>query len=387
MTPITDTETLRALCDRLADEPFITVDTEFLRERTYWPQLCLIQVAGAKEAAAIDPLAKGMDLQPLYALLANPDVMKVLHAARQDMEIFCQGMQGSLPTPIFDTQIAAQVVGLGENVSYESLIRQLLGVGIDKGQRFTDWSRRPLSTAQIEYALGDVIHLHQAYPILVARMEKAKRSEWIAEEMAELAKPSLYLVQPEQAWERIKFRASHARQLGRLQLLAAWREHLAQTEDLPRVRIVRDDILIEMATNLPKSESEMEQMRGFPAHLKRAWRVSLWETIQKAHQQPKEDYPPLPEHHPLPAQAESRLEMLKMLLRHCARSADVTPRLVAGKEELEWLARNTPDCEKEAAHPLLHGWRWEVFGQHAVRLLTGDLAIRLHPQTGDIVFE
>lgn len=385
MTVITDTETLRAFCERMSHEPFITLDTEFLREKTYWPQLCLVQIGGEKEAAAIDPIAgKGMDLQPLYDLLANPKVLKVLHAARQDLEIFHQAMGGTLPLPTFDTQIAAQVIGLGESVGYEALIKQLLGQSIDKTQRYTDWSRRPLSPAQIEYALGDVIYLRDAYLKLMAKLEKSNRMEWIAEEMAAIANPSIYLLQPDEAWKRLKMRASHPRQLGRLKAFAAWREALAQAEDLPRVRIIRDEVLVEMAVNLPKDEGEMERVRGFPGHLKREWRKQLWEICLAVADIAKEDCPPLPKHEPLPAQAEGRLEMLKMLLKHCARDADVTPRMVAEKEDLEALARM--DTTRLSPLATLSGWRYEVFGKHALGMLQGKLAIRLHPQTGEIIF-
>jgi ribonuclease D len=409
MTVITDTDTLRAFCERMSHEPFITLDTEFLREKTYWPQLCLVQIGGATEAAAIDPLAGAMDLKPLYDLLANEKVLKVLHAARQDMEIFHQSMGGKLPTPVFDTQIAAQVAGLGESVGYEALVKQLLGQSIDKSQRYTDWSRRPLSASQIEYALGDVTYLRDAYLKLIERITKNNRREWIAQEMAEIANPAIYLLQPDEAWKRIKMRASHPRQLGRLKAFAAWREALAQAEDLPRVRIVRDEVLVEMAVNLPKDEGEMDRIRGFPGHLKREWRKQLWEICHKVADLPKEDCPPLPKHDPLPPQAEGRLEMLRMLLKQCARDADVTPRMVADKDDLEWLARGSflngatapnptlraSPCSvggsKESPTPhvpclALTGWRHEVFGKHALGMLQGKLAICLHPQTGDIIF-
>lgn len=386
-TLITDTPSLASFCERLRSEPFITFDTEFIREKTYWPQLCLVQVAGATEAAAIDPLVEGMDLQPLYELLADTKVLKIVHAARQDMEIFHQAMQGVLPAPVFDTQVAAQVAGMGESVGYEALVKQLLGKTLDKSQRYTDWARRPLTEAQLDYALGDVIYLHEAYRKLMARLEKHGRGSWIAEEMAELANPALYLVKPEEAWQRIRIRASHPRQLGRLKLLAEWRERVAQREDIPRIRIIRDEVLVEMAVNLPKEEAEMERVRGFPGHLKRGWRQELWQVIERARVLPKEEWPPLPKHDPLPPAAEGRLEILKMLLKHCARAAEVTPRLVADKDALEWLARGGADPQKDAAHPLMHGWRWEVFGQHAVKMLSGRLAIRLEPVSGEIIFE
>lgn len=384
---ITDTETLRAFCERLAVEPFVTLDTEFIREKTYWPQLCLIQLAGAQEAFAIDPLAEGIDLSPLYELFANPHVLKVLHAARQDLEIFYMAMGKTLPTPVFDTQVAAQVAGLGESVGYEALVKQLLGKTLDKSQRFTDWSRRPLTEAQIDYALGDVIYLHEAYRKLVARIEKHGRMGWITEEMQELQNTALYLVDPEEAWERIRIRASHPRQLGRLKLLARWRESLAQAEDIPRIRIMRDEILVEIATNLPKDESEMERVRGFPQHLKRNWRADLWKVIQAAQEMPKEEWPALPKHDPLPAQAEGRLEMLRLLLKQCARDSDVTPRMIADKDDLELLARGKLTPEESSSHHLMHGWRFDIFGQHAVKMLQGKLAIKLHPHTGDVIFE
>ena len=243
---ITDTLTLSAFCKRMAREPFITVDTEFLREKTYWPILCLVQVGGAEEVAAIDPLAEGIDLTPLYTLLHNKNILKVFHAARQDLEIFFK-LTGDVPEPIFDTQVAAQVSGMGESIGYEGLVKKLTGHQLDKSQRFTDWSRRPLTDAQIEYALGDVIYLHEAYQKLVADIDQRGRHHWIDEDMEMLHDAALYHTPPEEAWERVKFRASKPIQLARLQRLAAWREQTAQDSDSSRNRIIRDEVLTVLA--------------------------------------------------------------------------------------------------------------------------------------------
>lgn len=378
---ITDTQTLSDFCQRMASEPFITVDTEFLREKTYWPILCLVQVGGAKEVAAIDPLVKGIDLTPLYELLHTKTILKVFHAARQDLEIFFK-LTGDVPEPIFDTQVAAQVCGMGESIGYEGLVKRLTGHQLDKTQRFTDWSRRPLTEAQLDYALGDVIYLHEAYQKLVADIAKQNRSHWIEEDMQMLHDEALYHTQPDEAWERIKFKAHKPIQLARLQKLAAWRESTAQESDTARTRVIRDETLTVLATNPPKNEEAMLKVRSFPQHLRKEWRTELWGVIESFEKLEPKSFPELPKSKSFPPEAENKLDMLKLLLKQLCRQAHVSPRLVADKSELEWLALGGTDT----AHPVLHGWRYEVFGEQALKLLNGSVAIALCPEDGTILF-
>ncbi|HSV29168.1 MAG TPA: ribonuclease D, partial [Candidatus Omnitrophota bacterium] len=261
MPMIADTASLAEFCQRLASAPYVTVDTEFMREKTYYPQLCLVQIGGPDDAKAIDPLAPGIDLEPLFELLRNPKVLKVFHAARQDVEIFLH-MMGSVPAPLFDTQVAAMVCGFGDAVSYENLASQLARARIDKSMRFTDWALRPLTEKQVQYALGDVTHLRVAYEKLVKKLEKNGRIEWLAEEMAELTTPETYRVNPENAWKRLKPRSSSPKFLAVLKELAAWREREAQERDIPRQRIVRDENLMEIAAHHPTSVEELSRTRG-----------------------------------------------------------------------------------------------------------------------------
>jgi len=379
---ITETAELKKFCKAMAKEKFITFDTEFLREKTYFPQLCLVQIGGAKEAAAIDPLADDIDLQPLYDLLMNDKVLKVLHAARQDLEIFYQ-LMGQVPTPLFDTQVAAQVLGMGDNLGYEALIRQRLNLQIDKGQRFTDWSHRPLTESQLEYAIGDVTHLRGAYESMVKELTKRKRLTWVADEMAELTNPSIYFLEPENAWQRIRFRAKNAEHLGRLKQLAAWREEKAQVEDVPRVRIIRDEVLTELATNLPKSEEQMKRVRSFPQHLKSDWRSELWKLCEALPALPESEWIEPEKKKRTSAKTEGRLEMLRLLMKQNTRTHDVSASFIANRETLEDFAAGDYD----ESHPLMHGWRYEVFGKDAVELMQGKRAAILDPETGDIRFK
>ena len=261
MTLIADSEALAAFCRRQEGAPFVTIDTEFMRDRTYWPVLCLVQVAGPEEAAALDPLAPGIDLAPLFALMRKPDVLKVFHAARQDIEIFWN-LMGAVPAPLFDTQVAAMVCGFGDSASYETLAGRLAGAHIDKTSRFTDWARRPLTERQLHYALDDVVHLRRVYERLSARLEATGRAHWLEEEMAELTDPAIYRLDPAEAWRRLKVRTNSRRVLALVRALAAWREITAQQRDLPRNRVLRDEQLIEIAAHAPKTVEELAQSRG-----------------------------------------------------------------------------------------------------------------------------
>ena len=379
---ITETQELARLCESLAKEPFVTIDTEFLREKTYYPILCLVQIGGEHENAAIDPLAEGLDLQPLFDLLANDKVLKVLHAARQDLEIFYRMMQ-QVPAPLFDTQIAAQVLGMGDNLGYEALIRKRLDTQIDKGQQFTDWSQRPLTQAQLTYAMGDVIYLRDAYLDMVEELEKRDRAKWLVEEMEALTEVSLYHIEPDKAWKRVRSRLKRAEQVGRMRQLAAWREDLAQTNDVPRVRVIRDDALVELATNLPKSEEAMKRTRGFPQHLRSAWRHELWKLCEALPDLPESEWIEPIKKKRTSAKAEGRLEMLRLLMKQNTREHDVSASFIANRDMLEGFAEGNVAED----HPLLQGWRFEVFGKDAVDLMDGKRAAILDPKTGDIRFK
>ncbi|MEM7023118.1 MAG: ribonuclease D, partial [Pseudomonadota bacterium] len=257
MTLLTKTRDLAEFCAELAQEPYVTLDTEFMRDRTYWPKLCLVQLAGRHRHAAVDPLAPGLDLAPLLELMANPAVVKVFHAARQDIEIFHNLSGGKIPTPLFDTQLAAMVCGYGEEVGYETLVTRVAKARIDKSSRFTDWSRRPLTQQQLDYALADVTHLRVIYERLEAQLRESGRTEWVAQELAGLTDPRTYEQQPEAAWRRVKVRSRDRRFLAIVRALAAWREREAQRRDLPRNRILRDDLLMEVAANRPQSAAEV----------------------------------------------------------------------------------------------------------------------------------
>ncbi len=342
MRLITTTGDLEILCNELAGHPFATVDTEFMREQTYWPQLCLIQLAGPNSEAVIDPLAEGINLAPFFALMANRDVVKVFHAARQDIEI-AFAKTGAVPEPIFDTQVAAMVCGFGESISYVNLVKKLTGADLDKSSRFTDWSRRPLSDKQLAYALGDVTHLRDVYKALQKDITNTGRMPWVAEEMALLCDPATYDADPERAWQRLKLRVKGKKPLAVLIELAAWRERLAQTQDVPRGRILRDEALYDIANQLPgTTERDMKLL-------------------------PKVD-----RGEPLSAQASATLELLKVLLRSAAAEHGVATRLIADSEDLERLA-----TEAEPDVLALKGWRRTLFGEAALKLKRGELALTL----------
>ncbi len=368
---VTTSPDLAALCDRLRAERFVTVDTEFMRERTYWPELCVVQLAGAEEVAVVDALAEGLDLAPLGTLLADPAVVKVVHAARQDVEIFLLKFD-AVPTPIFDTQIAAMVAGFGDQVSYDGLVRALAGAQIDKAHRFSDWSARPLSASQIAYAAADVTHLRQVYEALTERLGREGRMEWVAEEMAALADPATYRVDPETVWERLKPRTHNRRLLGLLQAIAAWREREAQRINIPRQRLVRDETLLEIAATAPETVAELCRARGISeGFAKGKSGSSLLAAIQAAKALPDSALPEVPRErggHAAPSPA--LVALLKVLLAAKSEEHNVAPRLLASSEELERLA-----AEPRPDLPALHGWRREVFGEAALALKAGRLAL------------
>lgn len=370
MTMIADSQALAALCSRLSSAPYVTVDTEFMRERTFWPHLCLVQIAGPDEAVAVDPLAEGMDLSPLFDLMTDRSVLKVFHAARQDVEIF-HHLSGKVPAPIFDTQVAAMVCGFGESASYETLAAKLARARIDKSSRFTDWARRPLSPRQVRYALADVTHLRVIYEKLARRLEDNGRTEWLAEEMATLTDPATYELHPEDAWRRLKTRSVNPRFLGILRELAAWREKEAQTRDIPRRRVIRDEALIEIAAHPPSTAAELERVRGLPARFASSPRgEAVLEAVRRGLALPEDALPQIERPQALPRGLAPLVDLLKVLLKARCEAHGVAHKLVASAADLERIALGG-----EAPVPALKGWRREIFGADALELVRGRLAL------------
>jgi ribonuclease D len=368
---ITDTAELAAFCEHLAGTEFIAVDTEFIRERTFWPKVCLIQVAGPDRAAAIDPLASGIDLEPLFRLLLDRRTLKVFHAARQDLEIFLN-LLGELPAPLFDSQIAAMVCGFGEQASYETLVARLAKARIDKGSQFTDWSLRPLSRRQIDYALSDVTHLRTIYRKLADRLAASGRSEWLAEEMAALADPNAYRVDPLQAYRRIKVRTTNRRTLAVLREVAAWREREAQARDIPRTRIIRDEALLEIAHHAPRTTEELARTRGLGRKLaENAAGQELLAAVARALALPEEQCPLAEERKEVPRGVGPIADLLRVLLRMICDEEDVAQKLVASAADLDLIAA----LGEGANVPALHGWRRRLFGEAALKLRDGRLAL------------
>jgi ribonuclease D len=368
MSLLTTTDQLAALCDRLARSAFVTVDTEFLRETTFWPRVCVIQLAGPGEAAAVDALAEGIDLAPFFALMANEDVVKVFHAARQDIEIIWR-LTRLIPKPLFDTQVAAMVCGFGEQVSYVELAKAISKVNLDKSSRFTDWSRRPLSEAQVSYAIADVTHLRAIYLHLRTRLERSNRLSWLDDEMLTLTSPSTYEQHPDDAWERLRHRARKPRDLAVLMELAAWRETEAQARDVPRSRVLKDDALIEIAQAAPTSLETLQNLRVFPrgSERPRAGADILAAVARGLARDPAT----------LPFIERDRrngngatVELLKVLLRQVAEETGVAAKMIATVDDLEAVAAD--DAADVAA---LRGWRRTIFGEKALQLKHGRLAL------------
>ncbi len=377
---ITTTEDLAALCTRLAEADYVTVDTEFMRERTFWPILCLVQVAGPDTAVAIDAMAEGIDLAPLFALMADESVLKVFHAARQDIEIL-YNLNGRAPTPMFDTQVAAMVCGFGDSVSYEALAAKLAKARIDKSLRFTEWARRPLSDRQLRYAIDDVRHLRVVYEKLAKRLDDTGRAAWVAEEMAALTDPAIYAMHPEEAWRRIKTRVTDPRALAVLREVAAWRESEAQTRDVPRNRIVRDEALLEIATHAPPAAKDLARTRGLARSIAEgAMGRQILAAVARGVALPDADCPQAPKRRPTPRGVGPVADLLKVLLKMKSETHDVAQRLIATSADLERIAgENEPDV------PALHGWRREVFGNDALALKTGKLALMIRGRKLQVV--
>jgi len=367
---ITTSAALAALCDRLRQESFVTVDTEFMRERTYYPELCVVQLGGEGEVAVVDALAPDLDLAPLGGLLADPAVVKVFHAARQDVEIFLL-RYGAVPTPLFDTQVAAMVAGFGDQVSYDQLCRSLANAQIDKAHRFSDWAARPLSHSQIAYAAADVTHLRKIYVALMDRLAREGRSEWVAEEMGALQEPATYRVDPDTAWERLKPRTGNRRYLGLLRAAAAWREREAQRINIPRQRLVKDETLLELAATGPDSPADLARARGLSENFAKGRSgAGLLAAIREAKALPEAALPEAPRERVGPAASPALIALLKVLLAAKAEEHQVAPKLLATSDDLDRLATEArPDL------PALSGWRREVFGDAAMALKTGQLAL------------
>jgi ribonuclease D len=367
---ITTTEELEDLCERLAKSEFVTVDTEFMRENTYWPELCLVQIANDEEAAAIDPLADGIDLTCLLDLMCeNEDVLKVFHAGGQDVEII-YNLTGKTPHPIFDTQIAMMAISQSEQIGYANLVESWLGFPVDKGARFTDWSRRPLTDRQIEYAIGDVTHLSEIFPRILKKLMKTGRGAWLDAEMEKLADPENYRNDLDLAWRRIRSPGRNPQVLGRLKALAAWRETEAQHKNIPRGRIMRDETLADIASHPPKKQSDLAKVRG----LSSAWKDNdigkrLMKVLAKAEPLDKDEMPDKAKRGaPLGKEGVLVADLLKLLLKIRAREIDVAARLLTRADEMEALAAGVRDL------PVLEGWRYEVFGRDALELVEGRLA-------------
>lgn len=370
MTLITKTPDLKAFCERAAASSYIAIDTEFVRETTYWSQLCLIQVGLEDEAVAIDPLAEGLDLQTFFELLENQNVIKVFHSGRQDIEIFYH-LTGKIPTPIFDTQIAAMVCGFGESVGYDVLVQKYTKISIDKSSRYTHWGQRPLTEKQLAYALADVIHLRVIYEKLHAKILTDDRLHWLDDELGILKDPGTYAIDPYAIWKKIKVRSAKPRMLAILREIAAWREITAQKRNVPRGRVIRDEVMIELSAASPRSLHDLSRMRGLStSFIEGADGKSILKLIEQAHSLPLEDCPQVKKDDPSPPGSAALVEMLRLLLKIKSEKYHVAPKLIATNADLETIARS-PD----PIVPALEGWRLEIFGNAALALKTGKVAI------------
>ncbi|NQV46310.1 MAG: ribonuclease D [Rhodospirillaceae bacterium] len=381
MPLITDTDTLDAFCKSLVEEPFITVDTEFMREKTYWPILCLVQVAGTDDARVIDAMAPGIDLAPLFELMDNPKILKVFHAARQDLEIFYQ-LMGHLPTPLFDTQIAAMVCGFGDSVGYQTLIEKLTKAHIDKSSRFTDWSVRPLSERQITYALSDVTHLRDAYRKLADKLHQNGREAWLDEEMETLMADRTYDPDPQDSYRRIKSKGANPRLLAILRELAAWRELECRKRDLPRNRVLRDEALLEIAHHTPKTVEELARTRGLGQRLAEgSMGAGILEAVIRGKAVADADLPKIKAKKNLPRGIGPIIDLLKVLLKMKCDTSDVAQKLLASSADIEQIAAFGEEADVAA----MHGWRRELFGEDALRLKNGEIGFAIKGQNLSLI--
>ena len=373
MNVITTQAALNAFCESAAKKPFICVDTEFMRESTFYSILCLIQAATDDDEVIIDPLAEGLDLEPFNVLLRNEKIIKVLHAARQDMEIF-YAMCGAVPKNVFDTQIAAMALGFGDSAGYGALVKGRLDINLDKGARFTDWSRRPLSEKQLSYAIADVTHLRDLYPGMVTELEEKGRMSWVLEEMAPQMEEKLYTFEPENAWERLKIRNPKKHYLAALKAAAAWRERQAIEKNIPRRRVLKDDALYDLAQQKPKDIAALGRLRGIPRGFEKSRSAKdLVEAINAAIGNADDYAPKLPKIQHMPPNLGPTIEMLKTLLRLRTEYVDIAPRMVANNADIEKLAAFGAKADVAA----LNGWRKEIFGKDALKMLDGKIGLRL----------
>ncbi len=381
MNFIDKTSELETLCSSLSKQPFVTVDFEFLREKTYFAKPCLIQIGSSKKCAIIDPLSEGLSLQSFFDLMQNKSVTKVFHSGRQDIEIIFN-LSGKIPTPLFDTQIAAMVCGFGESISYENLVKSILGITLDKSSRLSDWSKRPLNDKQLEYALSDVTHLVNIYTYLKDYLEKNNRLHWIDEEMAILNNPSNYIINPQDAWKRIRHHSHNARFLTILRELAAWREERSQRRNIPRQRYIKDEALLTICSSCPQNKEELSEIRSLPKDIA-AGKLGdeIVEVIKQAINIPPEEYVTPPEIK-IPFSQNSPLsELLKMLLKIISQQNKVVARVIASDEDLSKLSSfKDNDCSA------LQGWRYEIFGSQALKLRNGELSIGYNPKNHHIEF-
>lgn len=369
---IETTAALADACKELAKSEFVTIDTEFLRETTFWPQLCLVQMASPTLEVLVDPMAKGIDLTPLFELMADANVVKVFHAARQDIEII-HHLGGLIPHPIFDTQVAAMVCGFGDSISYDQLVQKTKNVQIDKSSRFTDWSHRPLSEKQLDYALADVTHLRDVYLALKAQLEREGRSSWLKEEMDILEARETYDMHPDDAWLRLKSRLRKPTELAILKFVAAWREREARSRNVPRSRVLKDDAIFEIAQQQPKDAEALSRLRTIPKGWERSTSgAAIIETVNAALALPKADMPQAPRHSHSPEGSGAAVELLKVLLKLTADKHGVAAKVIANSDDLDKIASEGEKAEVQA----LSGWRRELFGEPALKLIRGEVALR-----------
>lgn len=372
MDLITTTKQLEDAIDAFAGSEFVAVDTEFIRETTFWPELCLIQMATPDHSALVDPLSKDLDLAPFFKLMADPAVTKVFHAARQDIEIVHK-LGGLIPAPLFDSQVAAMVSGFGESISYDQLVMKMAGVHLDKTSRFTDWRQRPLTDTQLTYALADVTHLAAIYPALKKKLEEAGRTEWVKEEMATLSSVDTYELHPEDAWKRLKMRVRKPIELVVLQKVAAWREQEARERNVPRSRVIKDDTIYEIAQQQPKDQQALGRLRTVPNGWERSSSgQDLLKVVVAAIETPKDQLPKLPRHVSAPEGTGAATEMLRVLLKLVTEENGVAAKVVATSDDLDQIASKGEQAEVAA----MHGWRRELFGETALKLIRGEVALK-----------
>lgn len=381
MEIITRTQDLAAACQDLAQSEFVTVDTEFLREKTYWPKLCLIQIASPDRALIVDPLAEDIDLAAFFDLMANQNVLKIFHAARQDIEIVYH-LGHLIPTPIFDTQVASMVLGYGDSIAYDNLVARITGHQIDKSSRFTDWSRRPLSDRQLQYALADVTHLCDVYLALSQKLADQGRAEWLTEEMAVLESPLTYDMPAEHAWKRMRNRVRKPQDLLILQKVAAWREQTARQQDIPRGRVLKDDAIFEIAQQKPHDQAALARLRT----IARGWErselaISLMKLLAGVYDIPKEQWPEIVRHKPAPEGTGAASDLLKVLLKTIVDQEGVAAKVIANSDDLDKIAAKGDQADVAA----LRGWRKELFGNKALKLISGELALKFADKRVQVV--